>query len=131
MPKALPDMNQLLPLTNVAFDRFHMGEYTLGATLYRTGDYDGAIRCFTELAKAVKLRTYDWSFMAMAHYRLGNLPEARRCLAEASRWMGRVSDAPDVALVGTQLTWSTWTDKIVSTAVFAEARELIEETRRQ
>ncbi len=55
---------------------------TLGAALYRVGRFEDAIR---RLEEAIKLRNgadepADWSFLAMAHYRLGHRDEARRWL---------------------------------------------------
>jgi tetratricopeptide (TPR) repeat protein len=60
---------------------------TLGATLYRAGRFDEAIR---RLEEGIKLRggastADDWAFLAMAHSRL----EHR---AEALRWLERVRD---------------------------------------
>jgi tetratricopeptide (TPR) repeat protein len=59
----------------------------LGATLYRAGRYEDAIRRLEE-----KLRRrdqtgapQDWAFLAMAHYRLGHRDEARR-------WLDRFRD---------------------------------------
>ncbi len=55
---------------------------TLGATLYRAGRFDEAIR---RLDDGIKLRggtsfPWDWPFLAMAHHRLGHRDLARRWL---------------------------------------------------
>jgi tetratricopeptide (TPR) repeat protein/tRNA A-37 threonylcarbamoyl transferase component Bud32 len=123
---ALPDMRRLAPLTRVAYPRFHAGEYLLGATLYRTGDYEGAVRCFSELATVLRLRAFDWSFLAMAHFRLGNVDEARRCLSEAARWIETESSNPRYDLAGTRTTWAGWHERITYPALLDEARRLVE-----
>jgi tetratricopeptide (TPR) repeat protein len=64
---------------------------TLGATLYRAGRFDGAIR---RLEEGIQVRNgtsvpMDWPFLAMAHFRLGHRDEARR-------WLDRFQDpSPD------------------------------------
>jgi Flp pilus assembly protein TadD len=61
---------------------------TLGAARYRAGDYRGAI---TALEKAMALRqrgnSFDWFFLAMAHWRLGDPDEARQWYDKAVSWM--------------------------------------------
>jgi serine/threonine protein kinase/tetratricopeptide (TPR) repeat protein len=63
---------------------------TLGVALYRTGDDKAAI---TELESAMRLRSneasFDWFFLAMAHWRLGNRTEARKCFDQAVEWMDK------------------------------------------
>ena len=78
---------------------------TLGATLYRAGEYEDAIK---ELEESMRILTatasgtaakpdtkeesatimaYDWLFLAMAHQRLGRIEEARTWLRKATRSM--------------------------------------------
>jgi WD40 repeat protein/tetratricopeptide (TPR) repeat protein/tRNA A-37 threonylcarbamoyl transferase component Bud32 len=63
---------------------------TLGAVLYRSGDYAGAVG---RLQDAIKLQgkdatgtAWDMLFLAMAHQRLGHGGEAKEWLARALRW---------------------------------------------
>jgi len=56
--------------------------HTLGATLYRAGRFEDAIR---RLNEGIRLRggteePFDWPFLAMAHHRLGHHDEALRWL---------------------------------------------------
>jgi tetratricopeptide (TPR) repeat protein len=59
---------------------------TLGVAQYRAGQYREAI---TSLAKAIEPRkggdSYDWLFLAMAHWRLGEKVEARRWYDKADK----------------------------------------------
>jgi tetratricopeptide (TPR) repeat protein len=63
---------------------------TLGVAHYRNGDDRAAV---AELEKAMSLRAggngFDWFFLAMAHWRLGDRDQARACCDRAVRWMDR------------------------------------------
>ena len=63
-------------------DQKHLALNTLGATLYRAGRFEDAIR---RLKEGVKARNgaeepLDWPFLSMAHHRIGHRDEARRWL---------------------------------------------------
>jgi serine/threonine protein kinase len=61
---------------------------TLGVALYRNGDDRAAI---AELATAMSLRgggdSFDWFFLALAHWRLGEKEQARKWYDRAVQWM--------------------------------------------
>jgi tetratricopeptide (TPR) repeat protein len=61
---------------------------TLGAANYRIGDHNAAVAA---LEKARSRRSggnsFDWFFLAMAHWRLGNRDEARTWFERAVKWM--------------------------------------------
>jgi Flp pilus assembly protein TadD len=63
---------------------------TLGVAHYRNGDDKAAV---TELETAMSLRAggdcFDWFFLAMAHWRLGDRDQARMWLDRAVQWMDR------------------------------------------
>jgi tetratricopeptide (TPR) repeat protein len=63
---------------------------TLGVAHYRNGDDRAAV---AELETAIRLRSgggsYDWFFLAMAHWRLGERDKARARFDRAVRWMDR------------------------------------------
>jgi tetratricopeptide (TPR) repeat protein len=63
---------------------------TLGAAQYRAGDWAAAIE---DLNKAIELRnggdSFDWFFLAMAHWRLGHTEDARKWYDRAAGWMDR------------------------------------------
>jgi len=61
---------------------------TLGIVYYRTGDWQAAVHA---LEKSVELRKggdcYDWFFLAMAHWRLGEKEEAHKWFDQGVQWM--------------------------------------------
>ena len=63
---------------------------TLGAAYYRTGDLKAAIAAFE---KSMKLRkggdSFDWFFLAMAQWKLGEKDKARELYERAVRWMDK------------------------------------------
>jgi serine/threonine protein kinase len=63
---------------------------TLGVAYYRVGRLDKAIDA---LETSMKLRaggdSYDWFFLAMAHWKLGHNTEALRWLTRATEWVER------------------------------------------
>src|SRR5207247_1141032 len=63
---------------------------TLGAAHYRAGDWQAAIAA---LDKSMELRqggdSFDWFFLAMAHWRLGGKEKARKWYDQAVAWMDK------------------------------------------
>src|SRR5262249_21245506 len=63
---------------------------TLGAARYRAGDWKAAL---TALHKSMELRnggdSFDWFFLAMAHWQLGAKDEGRKWYEKAVEWMDR------------------------------------------
>jgi tetratricopeptide (TPR) repeat protein len=63
---------------------------TLGVALYRAGNWKAAIAA---LDKSVERRqggdSFDWFFLAMAHWRLGRKDKARQWYDRAVQWMDR------------------------------------------
>jgi tetratricopeptide (TPR) repeat protein len=61
---------------------------TLGVARYRAGDWKGAV---TALEKSTDLRqggdSVDFSFLAMAHWQLGDTQAARKWYKQAAEWM--------------------------------------------
>jgi tetratricopeptide (TPR) repeat protein len=61
---------------------------TIGVANYRSGDDKAAV---VALEKAISLRSggnsFDWFFLAMAHWRLGDHDEARTWFDRAVQWM--------------------------------------------
>jgi Flp pilus assembly protein TadD len=62
---------------------------TLGAALYRAGDYATAVSRLEEADRAYGKGGYaaDWLFLAMSHHRLGNARESRQWLNKAVSWI--------------------------------------------
>jgi tetratricopeptide (TPR) repeat protein len=63
---------------------------TLGVAQYRAGDWNAAL---TALGKSMELReggeSYDWFFLAMAHWQLGQKEQARCWYDKAVAWMDK------------------------------------------
>jgi uncharacterized protein HemY len=63
---------------------------TLGVAHYRAGDWKAALAA---LKKSTELRTggdgFDWFFLAMAHWQLGEKAEAQKWHAQAVQWMDK------------------------------------------
>jgi dipeptidyl aminopeptidase/acylaminoacyl peptidase len=61
---------------------------TLGVTQYRAGDWKAAIEA---LKRSMELRnggdSFDWFFLAMAHWQLGEKERARQRFDQAVQWM--------------------------------------------
>jgi tetratricopeptide (TPR) repeat protein len=87
---------------------------TLGATLYRAGRFDEALR---RLEEAIKQRgktstPADWAFLAMAHMRLGHRAQARR-------WLERLRDYQPSAKL------AQWSDELALSLVRREAEAMV------
>jgi tetratricopeptide (TPR) repeat protein len=130
MDDTLPDMARLLPLTRVADSLWHWGTWARGAALYRAGRYEESVRCFDTLAKLYRPRAWDWCFLAMAQHRLGHADEARRCLAEAARWIDDANRHEGDDLGATRAAWGAWHEPVVSQLLFRQAEELLREKRK-
>jgi serine/threonine protein kinase/Tfp pilus assembly protein PilF len=67
---------------------------TLGVARYRAGDWKQAI---SDLEQSVSLGKggtgYDWFFLAMAHWQLGEKDEARKWYSRAVQWMDKYQPA--------------------------------------
>ncbi|MCI0455882.1 MAG: tetratricopeptide repeat protein, partial [Gemmataceae bacterium] len=113
---------------------------TLGAVLYRAGRYQEAIR---HLKKCVEERegrgtTLDWVFLAMAHYRRGDLPEARKWLEKTARQIEEEArKRPDLGGTGRALRYEQrlnlglleWNERLKPQLLLREAKALIEEKK--
>jgi tetratricopeptide (TPR) repeat protein len=120
---ALSDMDRLLPLTPVPFGYWR--DWARGAALYRAGRYEESIQCFETSANRYRPRALDWSFLAMAHHRLGHAEDARRCLAEARRWIDAANQGAGDDLSSTQPAWGGWHERVVYPLLLREAEQLL------
>jgi eukaryotic-like serine/threonine-protein kinase len=128
---ALPDMARLVPLARVAVSAWYRNTDVLGAALYRARKYDEAVRCFETAANAYPPEAWDWSFLAMAHHRLGHAAEARRCLAEAAHWIDEANRQNEDDLSGTRPTWGDWHRPVEFPLLFHEAEVLLGEREKK
>ncbi len=91
-PEAADDLEPLIALARYAVERSApferpVSQCTLGAILYRAGRASDALVLLNEAiaAKQGRRSARDLLFLGMAHHRLGNALDARRCFIEASR----------------------------------------------
>ena len=122
---ALPEMAQLLPLTKYSDKLWHWGAGVRGAALYRANRYEESVQCFEEAAKKYRPRAWDWCFLAMAHHRLGHADDARRCVAEAKRWIEAANANTQDDPTGTQAVWGGWQEPVVFPLLLREAEEMM------
>ena len=96
--KSPADPSRILPLAEKALGRDpRNGDYlnTLGAVLYRAGQFDQAIQRLLQAERALQQMTkpgqtviYAHLFLAMSHQRLGHDKEARHWLQKATWQIG-------------------------------------------
>jgi tetratricopeptide (TPR) repeat protein len=122
---AVPDTDRLLVLARVATPLYSDGLYSVGASLYRAGRYDECIKMFRVAGRTYRPRACDWSFLAMAHRRLGNAADARRCLAEAARWIDEANRQTEDDINGTQPAWGKWHERFLYPLLLREAEDLV------
>ena len=65
------------------------GEYwnTLGVAYYRAGQWTPAVDALEKSMRYQGGNSWDWFFLAMAHWRLGEQDKARQCYEQALAWM--------------------------------------------
>jgi len=127
-PNAVEDFDQPIALAAKAIqgdagsDQF---QNTLGATLYRSGRNEEALRILTTLvermekpdSKSSPSPAYTWYFLAMAHHKAGNNDEA-------VQWLKRANDWTDNALADKD-TPPQWNRKITLELLRKEAEALV------
>jgi serine/threonine protein kinase/Flp pilus assembly protein TadD len=112
----------LLAVSRTAEPKYYSGKIFRGAALYRAGDYAGAIDCFTQSGQLYHRTAWEWSFLAMAHQRLGQTDEAQRCVAEAARWI-EAADRGSAELA--DQGWTEWYQPVVYPRLLREAKDLL------
>jgi tetratricopeptide (TPR) repeat protein len=122
---SLSDTARLIPLMPLVAPFGPLGGSLRGALLYRVGQYEEAVRCLEMAAKAFRPRVWDWCFLAMAHTRLGNADMARRCLAEAARWIEEAARPEGYDLSGTRPAWEAWDEWVIYPHLLREAEALL------
>jgi tetratricopeptide (TPR) repeat protein len=126
--KAVGDFQPCVALARRAVDQAPNNpefRHTLGTTLYRAGDYDGAVQSLDE---AIRLRRNDgrwcdWLFLAMAHHHLGHSDDAQRWLEKVDKLMKE--DAASRAKRAEEIGLSLWYHQLELELLHAEAEEII------
>jgi tetratricopeptide (TPR) repeat protein len=100
-----------------------LGDYwnTLGVAQYRAGDWKEAIKT---LEKSMELRkggdSFDWFFLAMAHWQLRNRDQAREWYNKAIDGMEKArSRDPVVLRFRAEAQATIWSDTVLPDQVFA------------
>jgi tetratricopeptide (TPR) repeat protein len=119
---AVSNWDGLLAIASTAEPKYYSGEIFRGAALYRAGDYAGAIHCFTQSAQLFRRTAWEWSFLAMAHQRLGHADEASRCVAEAARWIDAANRGSEELM---DPAWGEWDEPVIYPRLLREAEDLL------
>jgi tetratricopeptide (TPR) repeat protein len=122
---AVADLDRLLRLARIAATSHHDGAEVLLAALYRAGNYEEAVACFEAATEVYRPRAWEWTFLAMAHHRLGHASQARRCLAEAQGWVEAANRQTEDDLSGALPAWGAWHEPVVYAILLREAEELV------
>jgi tetratricopeptide (TPR) repeat protein len=93
-----------------------------GAANYRAGKYALAIADLDESAKVLNRRAWDWLFLAMAHYQLGHVDEAKQCMKTAIEWIDLTNPS---RVGGLASPWFSWTEPIEVEHLLREAKALV------
>ena len=94
-----------------------------GALNYRAGNFEAAIADFNKSASVYPRRAWDWLFLAMAQYKLGQADDAKRSLTQAVDWIERADRNQGI---GWESLWMTWYEPVEVNQILKEARELIQ-----
>jgi tetratricopeptide (TPR) repeat protein len=126
---ATDELQRLVRLADLAATCWHYGTWTQGAALYRAGRYDDAVRSFRSASETYRPRAWDWCFLAMAHLKLGHTTEARRCLAEAARWVEAADSNVGADLTSTRPAWGDWQEPPTYRLLLKEAADVLGDDR--
>jgi tetratricopeptide (TPR) repeat protein len=131
-PSAVPDPGQPVNLAEKAVaarPKLSWYLHTLGIAYYRAGQFEEAVRSFTESMEAdpAWCHVLDWLPLAMAHYRLGHAEEARQWLDKA---MELIDQTPRNA-EGPPAVGSSLTDQLECQLLLREAQALLEKGNRK
>jgi WD40 repeat protein/serine/threonine protein kinase/tetratricopeptide (TPR) repeat protein len=111
-PEALPDCAPLVQLAEELEKQFPTSSpyrTTLGAALYRTGQFEAAVQQFNKANPDSNF--YAWLFLAMAHHRLGHADQARQWLEKTVRWIDQAKGGkPQNATFEGALQWHQWVE---------------------
>jgi WD40 repeat protein len=104
---------------------------TLGAALYRAGDFKGSIE---RLKKAIEVDSkggsyYTWIFLAMAHHRLGQVDEAQKWLDQAVQWF-EFDTVRQEKSENPGAPWRTWEQRLEIQLLRQEAEALLQRSGR-
>jgi tetratricopeptide (TPR) repeat protein len=128
VPEAVADFRPCVRLAGLAVasePKSRVYVNTLGAALYRAGDFQGAVEKMTEAVQLAgpEVSALDLFFLAMAHHRLKRQDQARQFLAKAVQWIddhGGANSRPGPRAKGLR-----WTTRLEIQLLRKEAESLI------
>jgi serine/threonine protein kinase/Flp pilus assembly protein TadD len=94
-----------------------------GALNYRAANYEAAIADLNKSASVYPRRAWDWLFLAMAQYKLGQANEAKRSLNQAEAW---IETADRNQGTGWESLWQSWYEPLEVKQILQEASQLIQ-----
>jgi hypothetical protein len=77
------------------------------------------------MSQVHKLRAWEWCFLSMAHHRLGQGDQARRCLEEARRWIAGADQHHGDDPTAAAAAWGDWTERPTYRLLLREAEALV------
>jgi len=125
-PESLSDMGSLESVGRLAAKNYLGGVRVLGAAHYRAGRFNEAVACYEESARFRGLNSWDLAFVAMAHFRQGNIEAATRALEAADHWVHAANNPTSNDPTVDQPTWGGWYEKVQVPIVMREARSLVQ-----
>ncbi|HKD36691.1 MAG TPA: tetratricopeptide repeat protein, partial [Pirellulales bacterium] len=125
----VPNLEQLLPLADLAITEFPGAARTKGALLLRIGRYEEAMKSFAAASRFHVPIPIDMCLQSIACQHLGRVKQSRAFFDEAARWIDEANrlELPDVAQ--RKPSWANlgWNDRLESLRLFDEAKSLISE----
>jgi serine/threonine protein kinase/predicted Zn-dependent protease len=117
--------HRLIEMARAAAPFGYFADYVQGAALYRAGRIEEAVGFFDSLRELYRPRAWEWCFLAMSHQRRGRVKEARKCLAEAARWIEEANRNDLEDLTGNSAAWGDWPERAEYPLLLREAEALI------
>jgi serine/threonine protein kinase/tetratricopeptide (TPR) repeat protein len=122
VPSEPEEAEALLRLAEFAVSVTPANPRVRGAMNYRAGKYQAAIADFDKSAPVSPRRAWDWLFLAMAHYKLRHIDEAKKSLKKAEDWIER---ADRLRARGSSDPWLAWFEPLEVAQILKEAQALI------
>jgi tetratricopeptide (TPR) repeat protein len=121
-PMEPAEADAFLRLANVAIEDTAGNPRIRAAMNYRAGLYDATIADLNRSVIVYPRRAWDWLFLAMAHYRVGQADQAKADLREAVKW---VEQANETDTTGPASRWMSWYERVEVEQLLREATALI------
>jgi hypothetical protein len=89
---------------------------------YRAGLFDATIADLEKSVVVFPRRAWDWLFLAMARYQIGQVDRSKADLGEAVKW---VEQANETDTTGPASRWLNWYEPVEVEQLLREAEALI------